>query len=162
RPSLTFSTHGWHVIHSIYYTSIKNVLHAICLQNKSLRYVELYNITLSHVLRQSDPKNWMDAQKYCREHYVDLASVRNQEQNLEIFRKTSEITAIQFVDGVWGVWIGLHRTRTWSDNSNSSFTYWKQGEPDDVSFSQSGQWTDENCLTALPFFCYSCEYRFTF
>uniref|UniRef100_A0A3B1J034 C-type lectin domain-containing protein n=1 Tax=Astyanax mexicanus TaxID=7994 RepID=A0A3B1J034_ASTMX len=118
----------------------------------------------------ADPKNWMDAQKYCREHYVDLASVRNQEQNLEIFRKTSEITAIQFVDGVWGVWIGLHRTRTWSDNSNSSFTYWKQGEPDDgknsvndyldqhctaVSFSQSGQWTDENCLTALPFFCYS-------
>ncbi|KAL6472008.1 hypothetical protein MHYP_G00206580 [Metynnis hypsauchen] len=119
----------------------------------------------------ADSKTWMDAQSYCREHYVDLASVRSQEENLEISTEIRRSFEIQFLDGVWGVWIGLYRTRTWSDNSNSAFTYWKKGEPDNgkntmhenldqhctaVSLNDHGQWTDENCLTTLPFICYSC------
>ncbi|XP_072546937.1 uncharacterized protein [Salminus brasiliensis] len=128
------------------------------------------NETTEAYVPVADPKNWAEAWRYCREHYVDLASVRNQEQNLEIFKRTSESTPIKFLDGVWGVWIGLHRIRTWSDDSNSSFAYWKDGEPDNgessvseylnqyctaASFSRSGQWTDEDCMRALPFVCYS-------
>ncbi|KAI4904503.1 hypothetical protein NFI96_023577, partial [Prochilodus magdalenae] len=123
----------------------------------------------------ADSKTWVDARSYCREHYVDLASVRNQEENQEIFKKTPKNIEIQFLDGIWGVWIGLYRTRTWSDDSNSSFTYWREGEPDNgknsmyenldqhctaVSLNSYGRWTDENCLITLPFFCYSCESKF--
>lgn len=118
----------------------------------------------------------MDAQSFCREHYVDLVSVRSLQENKEIFETTSKSIVINFWDGVCGAWIGLHRTRTWSDSSNSSFTYWREGEPDNgknsmynylyehctaVSLNHLGQWTDENCETSLPFVCYSCEYRAT-
>ncbi|XP_076832308.1 macrophage mannose receptor 1-like [Brachyhypopomus gauderio] len=121
----------------------------------------------------SEPKNWTDAQSYCREHYLDLASVRNPEENKEIFQRTSESIQIKLWHGIWGVWIGIYRNLTWSDQSKSSFTFWKPGEPDNgkdsvldfldqhctaVSFGKSGEWTDENCLTALPFICYSYSY----
>ncbi|XP_066502968.1 macrophage mannose receptor 1-like [Hoplias malabaricus] len=118
----------------------------------------------------SEPKTWTEAQSYCREHFVDLASVRNQQENMDIFTKTSENIIINFSDGLWPVWIGLYRTKTWSDKSNSSFTYWMEGEPDNgrnsvddlldqhctvVSLGHWGQWSDENCLSTFPFICYS-------
>lgn len=67
------------------------------------------------------------------------------------------------------VYIGLYRNRTWSDGSDSSFRHWKSGQPDNsgssqhctaMSFSDSGQWTDENCASSLPFFCYTGEVHF--
>ncbi|XP_036418685.1 C-type mannose receptor 2-like [Colossoma macropomum] len=143
-----------------------------CMEERQFICYKESNNTTGTYVPIAESKTWMDAQSYCREHYVDLASVRNQEENLEIFTETRRSFEIQFLDGVWGVWIGLYRTRTWSDNSNSSFTYWRKGEPDDgknsmfenldqhctaVSLNDYGQWTDENCLTALPFVCYSCK-----
>ncbi|KAI4885997.1 hypothetical protein NFI96_005746, partial [Prochilodus magdalenae] len=100
--------------------------------------------------------NWTDAQRYCREHYTDLASVRNETENrkLKALVRTDDYSA----------WIGLYRTRSWSDQSNSSFSYWKAGQPDNagqseyctaVSFNDSGQWKDENCSRVFPFLCYS-------
>ncbi|KAI4885344.1 hypothetical protein NFI96_015580, partial [Prochilodus magdalenae] len=103
--------------------------------------------------------NWTEAQRYCREHHTDLVSVRNQteNQNLLVLLKSLNHYSIT-------TWIGLYRTRSWSDGSNSTFSYWKPGQPDNggqneyciaVSFEDYGQWTTENCIQTLPFLCYS-------
>uniref|UniRef100_A0A3B4BW30 C-type lectin domain-containing protein n=1 Tax=Pygocentrus nattereri TaxID=42514 RepID=A0A3B4BW30_PYGNA len=65
-------------------------------------------------------KNWTEAQRYCREHHTDLASVRNQKENQRIASIVGLNVQLSFV------WIGLYRTRIWSDQSNSSFRYWKE------------------------------------
>ncbi|XP_048021426.1 LOW QUALITY PROTEIN: macrophage mannose receptor 1-like [Megalobrama amblycephala] len=100
-------------------------------------------------------KTWTEAQSYCREHHTDLVSIRNETENFKVRLLLSYYSI---------VWIGLYRTRSWSDQSNSSFSNWRTGQPDNagnseyctaVSFSDSGSWTDENCNTALPFICYN-------
>ncbi|XP_048021629.1 macrophage mannose receptor 1-like isoform X1 [Megalobrama amblycephala] len=122
--------------------------------NASESYVPVY-----------EPKTWTEAQSYCREYHTDLVSIRNEIENYRVH--------ILLLNN-YGVWIGLHRTRSWSDQSNSSFSNWMTGQPDNaetseyctaVSFSDSGSWTDENCNNALPFICYSAlassrEYHF--
>ncbi len=117
------------------------------------------NATTSYVhVRQYN--NWTEAQSYCREHHTDLVSIRNETENFKLQ------TLFQYYSVFW---IGLYRTRSWSDQSNSSFSNWSAGQPDNagnseyctaVSFSDSGRWTDENCNTALPFICYTGEYFF--
>ncbi|XDV38523.1 hypothetical protein PO909_007904 [Leuciscus waleckii] len=112
------------------------------------------NASASYVL-VSQSKTWTEAQRYCREHHTDLVSIRNEIENYRV----------QSLFPYYSVaWIGLYRTRSWSDQSNSSFSNWTTGQPDNagnseyctaVSFSDSGSWTDENCNTALPFICYS-------
>ncbi len=108
--------------------------------NASTSYVMVYQY-----------KTWTEAQSYCREHHTGLVSIRNEIENYSV---QSLITFYSVV------WIGLYRTRYWSDQSNSSFSNWKTGQPDNAgnseyctaaSFSDSGNWTDENCNTALPF-----------
>uniref|UniRef100_A0A673I7X0 C-type lectin domain-containing protein n=1 Tax=Sinocyclocheilus rhinocerous TaxID=307959 RepID=A0A673I7X0_9TELE len=91
---------------------------------------------------------------------VYLVSIRNETEH----QKIQDLLKNNY--HYYYVWIGLYRTRSWSDQSNSSFSNWRAGQPDNagnseyctaVSFSESGNWTDENCNTALPFICYSGE-----
>nr|XP_055037066.1 macrophage mannose receptor 1-like [Misgurnus anguillicaudatus] len=111
------------------------------------------NASASYVF-VSDYKTWTEAQSYCREHHTDLVSIRN---DIENFR----VLSLPYVSYVW---IGLYRTRSWSDESNSTFSNWMSGQPNNargieyctaVSFTDSGEWTDENCDYSLPFLCYS-------
>nr|XP_055035543.1 C-type mannose receptor 2-like [Misgurnus anguillicaudatus] len=112
-------------------------------QNASANYVFVYQY-----------KNWTEAQSYCREHHTDLVSIRNETENKRI------TSLIQNYD--W-VWIGLYRSRSWSDQSNSTFSNWRSGQPDNAAYSEDctavsfidGKWTDENCDLSLPFFCYN-------
>ncbi|XP_058614435.1 C-type mannose receptor 2-like [Onychostoma macrolepis] len=103
-------------------------------------------------------KNWTGAQSYCREYHTDLISIRNETENFKLQ------TLLPYY--YYNVWIGLYRTRSWSDQSNSSFSNWRTGQPDNagnreyctaVSFRDSGSWTDENCNTALPLICYNAS-----
>ncbi|XP_050949050.1 macrophage mannose receptor 1-like isoform X4 [Labeo rohita] len=119
-------------------------------------YDEGVNASSSYVL-VNHPKTWTEAQSYCREHHTDLVSIRNETENYRVQLLIPYYSA---------VWIGLYRTRSWSDQSNSSFSNWRTGQPDNagnreyctaVSFSDSGNWTDENCNVALPFICYSAS-----
>nr|XP_043877888.1 uncharacterized protein LOC122766789 isoform X1 [Solea senegalensis] len=96
--------------------------------------------------------SWSDAQRHCRRRYTDLASVRNRDENTQMRRQSSR-----------GAWIGLHRTRDWSDGSESSFRYWTSGQPDNARGKQScvaahlgnaGRWSDEECGRSLAFVCY--------
>ncbi|XP_016403790.1 E-selectin-like [Sinocyclocheilus rhinocerous] len=118
-------------------------------QNASASYVFVYQY-----------QTWTEAQSYCREHHTDLVSIRNETEH----QKIQDLLKNNY--HYYYVWIGLYRTRSWSDQSNSSFSNWRAGQPDNagnseyctaVSFSESGNWTDENCNTALPFICYSGE-----
>ncbi|XP_058614460.1 C-type mannose receptor 2-like isoform X2 [Onychostoma macrolepis] len=116
------------------------------------------NATASYVY-VSQYNNWTEAQSYCREHHTDLVSIRNEIENYRV----QSLIAYYSV-----AWIGLYRTRSWSDQSNSSFSNWRTGQPDNAgnseyctaaSFSDSGSWTDENCNIALPFICYNASSR---
>ncbi|KAL6481106.1 hypothetical protein MHYP_G00091860 [Metynnis hypsauchen] len=105
----------------------------------------------------NETKIWRDAQSYCREHYTDLTSVRNQTENQQIwnFAKYS-ITLC--------VWIGLFNDSwKWSDQSNSSFRFWRSDQPDNVGGNENcalvgmadqGQWFDVNCGTMNRFICH--------
>ncbi|XP_062410799.1 macrophage mannose receptor 1-like [Sardina pilchardus] len=103
-----------------------------------------------------DWRNWIDAQRYCREEHTDLASVRNQAENdqIEEVRGDSQ-----------GPWIGLFRDAwEWSDGSSSSFRHWGTGEPDDLGLActeimPSGQWKDADCKhpDGSHFICYEDE-----
>ncbi|XP_042559935.1 uncharacterized protein LOC122128941 [Clupea harengus] len=63
-------------------------------------------------------KNWKNAQKYCRSKAMDLASVRNQTENDKISQIAEKVTNEP-------VWIGLFKGWTWSDQTNSVFTFWR-------------------------------------
>ncbi|KAK3555376.1 hypothetical protein QTP86_015588 [Hemibagrus guttatus] len=142
--------------------------------NASERYVPVYQ----HM-------NWTEAQRYCREHYTDLTSVRNETENQKIRSLLADKKKLDdnhyynyhgdnyyfhyYYDYYMHkpFWIGLYRTRSWSDQSNSFFSNWKPGQPDNYSQNESctavsfndddyyGNWTDENCVQAFPFLCYS-------
>ncbi|XP_077083486.1 putative C-type lectin domain family 20 member A [Siphateles boraxobius] len=54
-------------------------------------------------------KTWFNAQKYCREHYTDLATIRSLEDNKQI---------VSLING-FEPWIGLYRESwKWSDQAN--------------------------------------------
>ena len=110
------------------------------------------NASQSYVLVEQR-KSFTEAQSYCRQFYTDLVSVRNETENQQVVK----------VLAGGSTWIGLYRSKVWSDGSNSSFLYWKK-QPNltgasctTVDFSVSGQCTDEGCSLAQSFFCYSGE-----
>ncbi|KAK6291844.1 hypothetical protein J4Q44_G00376290 [Coregonus suidteri] len=113
----------------------------------------------NHFSLINESRSWSEAQSYCRDHHTDLASVRNQTENQEIQR----------VANGSNVWIGLFRDSwKWSDQSNSSFRYWIEGEPNnfqgrsegcvEASMTNNGQWNDEICILPQYFVCYYTGY----
>ncbi|KAF7652300.1 hypothetical protein LDENG_00098630, partial [Lucifuga dentata] len=100
---------------------------------------------------------WTEAQDHCRRYYTDLVSVRNEVENQMIMKVASDLE----------VWIGLFRDPwKWSDNSNSSFRYWRPSQtvyPSKMKWciamihSESGKWGDRSCKEMHPFIC-NCEY----
>uniref|UniRef100_A0A8C7ZCJ2 C-type lectin domain-containing protein n=1 Tax=Oryzias sinensis TaxID=183150 RepID=A0A8C7ZCJ2_9TELE len=114
------------------------------------------NVTFAYI---NNSMTWFDALSFCREHHTDLASVRNMEENQKIMELTPAATKL---------WIGLFReTWKWTDGSNSSFSYWKGGGPNNyqnqnencaaADFESSGQWDDRNCDEKRAFICYAGE-----
>ncbi|XP_061601702.1 tenascin-like isoform X5 [Cololabis saira] len=123
----------------------------VCKRN---RLFVCYNGTVNYAASFVIPGislNWTDSQKYCRENYVDLVSIRNQTEN----------TIITNLANGANVWIGLYGQRQWSDGSHSLFQHWVTGQPNSnaeqciaAGFSDSGRWSDEDCSLTFPSICY--------
>ncbi|XP_036971227.1 C-type mannose receptor 2-like [Acanthopagrus latus] len=113
---------------------------------------------------QKDPKfvyvssamSWTSAQKYCREKFTDLATVRSDAEN-----QAMHAVALSAYP-----WFGLHidPNSYWSDASNSLFRHWEGASLPVGSMSvvcgvaalqNSGKWKFFQCETRLPFVCYS-------
>ncbi|KAK5600556.1 hypothetical protein CRENBAI_014787 [Crenichthys baileyi] len=103
--------------------------------------------------------NWTNAQRYCRQHYTDLASVRTLKENEEIRTMKPGVNA----------WIGLYRdTWKWSNGNLYLFHYWGWGQPNggtekctSADFSLSGQWKDWSCSLKKAFICFHDAVPFT-
>ncbi|KAK7884385.1 hypothetical protein WMY93_027508 [Mugilogobius chulae] len=97
---------------------------------------------------------WEEAQQYCRQHHTDLASVRDAAQNAQLQALVGS--------NPW-VWFGLRRQPwRWLDGNNSTFTYWKSGQPDNgasnehcvaANFEDAGKWEDWSCDFKTAFIC---------
>nr|XP_055047366.1 macrophage mannose receptor 1-like [Misgurnus anguillicaudatus] len=103
---------------------------------------------------------WTEAQKYCRENYTDLATVNNMD-DMNDMKQLMKSTP----DDV-NVWIGLKRLNNnsleWSDGSESTFTHWRFGEPNNgepescavAIKNQEGVWNDVRCEESYTFVCH--------
>ncbi|KAM9424384.1 secretory phospholipase A2 receptor-like [Pholidichthys leucotaenia] len=118
---------------------------------KFVCYNETINGTASFV-KVDTSLTWTEAQHYCQENHVDLASIRNAIEN-------NIINNLAAGDAVW---IGLHRQKVWSDGSSSLFRLWTSGQPDSgnelcvaANFGDTGRWSDEDCSSSIPFVCFS-------
>lgn len=99
--------------------------------------------------------NWTNAQSYCRQHYIDLPTIRNSAELMQIN------SAVSY--NAW-LWIGLFMDSwEWSDKWDWFFRYWATGQPSQsagsgdcagMSTTNSGKWASFSCGLQQPFICY--------
>uniref|UniRef100_A0A3P9LSH0 C-type lectin domain-containing protein n=1 Tax=Oryzias latipes TaxID=8090 RepID=A0A3P9LSH0_ORYLA len=103
--------------------------------------------------------SWPAAQSYCRNHYTDLASIRNEAENLQI----RDMKAL-----AENIWIGLYRG-AWRliNGSLPTLRYWKDGQPSSndedcavANFEDQGKWEDWNCTDRRASVCYHSKKSF--
>ncbi|KAL3046202.1 hypothetical protein OYC64_004248 [Pagothenia borchgrevinki] len=112
-----------------------------------------YNETGQHKYFVIDePKNWLQAQSYCRENHTDLVSGLEQ---------IEEFTTLIDQSSDEDLWIGLFRdTWSWSDGKNFSFKHWDpdsfedEGNKDCAMTKTNGKWSSDICTNQKPFYCY--------
>ncbi|XP_065132847.1 macrophage mannose receptor 1-like [Paramisgurnus dabryanus] len=112
-----------------------------------------YNERTGYVRIQS-PKNWTDAQSYCRQYYTDLATIHNFDEQNQLYGAV--------LDSWESVWIGLYKESwQWSDQWNFTFKNWAAGHPfissgdcAAMSTTDSGKWVRYSCDQQYPFICY--------
>ncbi|XP_051501870.1 macrophage mannose receptor 1-like [Myxocyprinus asiaticus] len=104
-------------------------------------------------------KTWGDAQTYCRENHVDLATVQSNEN----FKRLQEVADTNKFTGL--AWIGLYNdinSWRWSYQDESQlFKSWLLGQPDNygsgeecVVLRYDGVWYDMFCWQLRYFLCY--------
>ncbi|CDQ91886.1 unnamed protein product [Oncorhynchus mykiss] len=102
-----------------------------------------------------EKKNWTEAQKYCRQHYTNLAIIRTEEDWKAIQSSLGDFSG--------DVWIGLHRSGPtekwkWSDGEDFMFFNWKEGfgvhaEGHDCVLSISSHWQPVTCAAQRQYMC---------
>lgn len=144
---------------------------SLSLSLSPLMFVELWTLSSCIVhLYVYVPKqmHWLDARRYCRVNYTDLATVTNME---EVNRLRS---MARHYNLHWKAWIGLYNDiNSWrwslSDSKfygpgEAKFRKWvyRPIQPDNYGGKQAcalmrkdGFWDDRNCETAKAFICYN-------
>uniref|UniRef100_A0A4W3GF31 C-type lectin domain-containing protein n=1 Tax=Callorhinchus milii TaxID=7868 RepID=A0A4W3GF31_CALMI len=102
-------------------------------------------------------KNWTEARDYCRNHYMDLISVRSAEEQKIISK---------MFDGDKPLWIGLYNSNhttagwKWINEDEFSYAHWKDNELNAHLGSEvcvamkSGVWFNDDCKRTYWFICY--------
>ncbi|XP_075884104.1 putative C-type lectin domain family 20 member A [Nelusetta ayraudi] len=106
-----------------------------------------------------EARTWPNAQKYCRRHYTDLATV-NDVQDLEIL---ADLTGSEENAS----FVGLHKSWTWSfsdygDYHEGERAYWnwasKQPDHSNCGIVEStGKWASTSCKRKMNFICYNAS-----
>ncbi|KAL1272030.1 hypothetical protein QQF64_031046 [Cirrhinus molitorella] len=103
----------------------------------------------------TDRKTWIEAQKYCREKYTDLATIDNMNDMNEL-NKSLKHGGFQYV------WIGLQKTSCnkwqWSSGEPALYLNWGYKQPDgkdECAFMRDGQWHDWPCAKSQTVICRS-------
>ncbi|XP_046691744.1 macrophage mannose receptor 1-like [Silurus meridionalis] len=103
------------------------------------------------------PKNWSDAQRYCRERFTDLATVDSVNNVYSVMNQVD-----LSYNGL--LWIGLQKpiNKLWwwslGDEPLSDYFNWATGKPSGIGQCVSNMnafWSDTDCQTPLYFVCYS-------
>ncbi|KAK3534213.1 hypothetical protein QTP86_006832 [Hemibagrus guttatus] len=99
-------------------------------------------------------KTWYEAQRYCRQKYTDLVSIRDQQHNEEV--------KIKGLNSTTSFWIGLLRDDwQWTDGGNSTYRNWAwwSGYPSSSPYNCvvliRGRWYSVWCSDIYPALCYS-------
>uniref|UniRef100_A0A3Q3GCK9 C-type lectin domain-containing protein n=1 Tax=Kryptolebias marmoratus TaxID=37003 RepID=A0A3Q3GCK9_KRYMA len=150
---------------------MRRILSALILSGLCLIYLSLENPKFSFSLSPplisgtqlypefvsvNETMTWSNAQTFCRENFIDLATVKNVTENE---------MAQSLVPPEDYLWIGLFREPyfNWSDGNSTLFSNW-----DSVlnpissmavicsvtSVQRSGKWSFKSCEEKLPFVCY--------
>lgn len=112
---------------------------------------------------------WHDAQKHCRDHYIDLFPITTFREERKLKNTAGEVNG--------KFWIGLYRRGRqwkWIGGENATYTPWDINEPDDYPTQNyaSACWNDCNwkgwhnypSAKKMPFFCFNLivmEYKLT-
>ncbi|KAI5622887.1 secretory phospholipase A2 receptor-like isoform X1 [Silurus asotus] len=105
-----------------------------------------------------DSVEWPDAQTYCRQHYTDLASAKDENENSLLQSIISGRTWIDLIRDGW----------KWVDQTNFSYVTWISGEPnnywenENCGYLEMGEAGDSQCSDIMPFFCYSGMFHLTY
>uniref|UniRef100_A0A3Q3AX94 C-type lectin domain-containing protein n=1 Tax=Kryptolebias marmoratus TaxID=37003 RepID=A0A3Q3AX94_KRYMA len=114
-----------------------------------------------------EPKNWTEAQSYCREKYTDLATFESME-DVDILDNMKDLTKIN--TKYFRAWIGLYddvNSWKWSmsdpdfyQQDEKGFRKWSSGQPNKVGERENcgeiysdGFWHDDNCAINHHFIC---------
>ncbi|RVE60337.1 hypothetical protein OJAV_G00179920 [Oryzias javanicus] len=104
-----------------------------------------FNAQQNGYVLEREPRSWLDAQSFCRLNHADLANLTNPAEG-------DEAKALLQRAGVEQAWFGLHRDSwVWTDGSDTSFTSWLTGQPNNAAGSQScvymeaEKWNDFPC-----------------
>ncbi|KAK1153205.1 snaclec coagulation factor IX/factor X-binding protein subunit B3-like, partial [Acipenser oxyrinchus oxyrinchus] len=110
--------------------------------------VPAYNQIRKYVFVET-VKSWSEAQSYCRENHIDLATVRSQEEAKQILN----IVGASVRDS----WIGLYRDDTqnwqWSNSDDVIYSNWR-ADVFCASVNSEGKWIDLSCHLQKAFMCY--------
>ncbi|KAK2868590.1 hypothetical protein Q7C36_000461 [Tachysurus vachellii] len=98
-------------------------------------------------------KTWYEAQRYCRQRYTDLVSIRDQQHNEEV--------KIKGLNSTKPFWIGLLCDDwQWIDGGISAYRnwVWQSGEPYPSPYNcvvlSGGRWYSWLCNNSYPALCY--------
>ncbi|XP_048039128.1 putative C-type lectin domain family 20 member A [Megalobrama amblycephala] len=133
-------------------------LHTEFLLRRRFSMTGLVSETLCYLVLIQEPKNWTEAQSFCRKFHLDLATVQS-DQDRAMIKEINSLTSLR-------AWIGLYdsvNSWCWSfQGQNIVYTNWGLNE-DTTSSTQrmcgmikyGGTWHVVSCDEQKDFFCYT-------